>query len=65
MGTGPIPALCSSVSSCMFAPSQLSKAMLLQKSVAYVGRLQQERRQAQETAERLRSEIEELSSAIQ
>ncbi|XP_066467575.1 MLX-interacting protein-like [Tiliqua scincoides] len=44
--------------------AKLSKAMLLQKSVAYVGRLQQERRQAQETAERLRSEIEELSTAI-
>lgn len=59
------PFLCSSLPSCMSPLPQLSKAMLLQKSVAYVGRLQQERRQAQETAERLRSEIEELSAAIQ
>ncbi|XP_072841488.2 MLX-interacting protein isoform X2 [Pogona vitticeps] len=44
--------------------AKLSKAMLLQKSVAYVGRLQQERRQTQETVESLRSEIEELSTAI-
>ncbi|KAJ7344147.1 hypothetical protein JRQ81_000097 [Phrynocephalus forsythii] len=43
---------------------KLSKAVLLQKSVAYVGRLQQERRQTQETVERLRNEIEELSTAI-
>ncbi|XP_063145099.1 MLX-interacting protein-like isoform X2 [Candoia aspera] len=45
-------------------PVQLSKALLLQKSVAYVGRLQQERRQSQEMVERLRGEIEELSIAI-
>ncbi|KAG8125387.1 hypothetical protein E2320_020582 [Naja naja] len=44
--------------------TKLSKALLLQKSVAYVGRLQQERRQNQEMAERLRGEIEELSTAI-
>ncbi|XP_062972929.1 MLX-interacting protein-like isoform X2 [Elgaria multicarinata webbii] len=44
--------------------AKLSKAVLLQKSVAYVRRLQQERRQAQETIERLRGEIEELSTAI-
>ncbi|XP_043404612.1 MLX-interacting protein isoform X13 [Chelonia mydas] len=43
---------------------KLSKAMLLQRSVVYVGRLQQERRQVQETARRLRGEIEELSAAI-
>ncbi|XP_039196972.1 MLX-interacting protein-like isoform X1 [Crotalus tigris] len=44
--------------------TKLSKALLLQKSVAYVGRLQQERRQNQEMVERLRGEIEELSTAI-
>ncbi|XP_008109534.1 MLX-interacting protein isoform X3 [Anolis carolinensis] len=44
--------------------AKLSKALLLQKSVTYVRRLQQERQQAQETVERLRSEIEELSTAI-
>ncbi|XP_007431007.1 MLX-interacting protein-like [Python bivittatus] len=44
--------------------TKLSKALLLQKSVAYVGRLQQERRQSQEMVERLRGEIEELSTAI-
>ncbi|XP_060628181.2 MLX-interacting protein-like isoform X1 [Anolis sagrei] len=44
--------------------AKLSKALLLQKSVAYVRRLQQERQQAQETVESLRSEIEELSTAI-
>ncbi|XP_032074413.1 MLX-interacting protein-like [Thamnophis elegans] len=44
--------------------TKLSKALLLQKSVAYVGRLQQERRQNQEMAERLHGEIEELSTAI-
>ncbi|KAM9148500.1 MLX-interacting protein-like isoform 1-T1 [Pangshura tecta] len=43
---------------------KLSKAMLLQRSVVYVGQLQQERRQVQETARRLRGEIEELSAAI-
>ncbi|XP_061465523.1 MLX-interacting protein-like isoform X2 [Rhineura floridana] len=43
---------------------KLSKAALLQKSAAYVERLQQERRQAQETVKRLRGEIEVLSSAI-
>uniref|UniRef100_A0A7M4F1W7 MLX-interacting protein-like n=1 Tax=Crocodylus porosus TaxID=8502 RepID=A0A7M4F1W7_CROPO len=43
---------------------KLSKAVLLQRSAAYVGRLQQERQQVQETAQRLRSEIEELSAAI-
>ncbi|XP_054826395.1 MLX-interacting protein-like isoform X2 [Eublepharis macularius] len=44
--------------------TKFSKAMLLQKSVSYVGRLQQEHRQARATVERLRSEIEELSTAI-
>uniref|UniRef100_A0A8D0GWQ7 BHLH domain-containing protein n=1 Tax=Sphenodon punctatus TaxID=8508 RepID=A0A8D0GWQ7_SPHPU len=43
---------------------KLSKAVLLQRSVAYVGRLQQERRQVQEAAQQLRGEIEELSAAI-
>uniref|UniRef100_A0A8C8RS98 BHLH domain-containing protein n=1 Tax=Pelusios castaneus TaxID=367368 RepID=A0A8C8RS98_9SAUR len=43
---------------------KLSKAMLLQRSVEYVGRLQQERWQVQETARCLRGEIEELSAAI-
>ncbi|XP_033014898.1 MLX-interacting protein-like [Lacerta agilis] len=44
--------------------TKFSKAMLLQKSAAHVERLQQERRQAQETVERLRGEIKELSTAI-
>nr|XP_056708221.1 MLX-interacting protein-like [Euleptes europaea] len=44
--------------------AKLSKAVLLQKSVTYVGRLQREHRQARATVERLRSEIEELSTAI-
>ncbi|XP_048341678.1 MLX-interacting protein-like isoform X2 [Sphaerodactylus townsendi] len=44
--------------------TKLSKAVLLQKSVTYVGRLQQEHRQARATVERLRSEVEELSTAI-
>ncbi|XP_067388092.1 MLX-interacting protein-like isoform X2 [Emydura macquarii macquarii] len=43
---------------------KLSKAMLLQRSVGYVGQLQQERRQVQEMARRLRGEIEELSATI-
>ncbi|XP_068800240.1 MLX-interacting protein-like isoform X2 [Struthio camelus] len=43
---------------------KLSKARLLQRSAAYVGRLQQERRQGQATAQRLRREIQELSAAI-
>nr|XP_006113808.1 carbohydrate-responsive element-binding protein-like isoform X2 [Pelodiscus sinensis] len=43
---------------------KLSKAMLLQRSVMYVERLQQERRQVQEMARCLRGEIEELSAAI-
>ncbi|XP_053142951.1 MLX-interacting protein-like isoform X2 [Hemicordylus capensis] len=46
------------------ASAKLSKAMLLQKSVAYVGRLQHERRQTQEMMERLRREIKELNTAI-
>ncbi|XP_043404610.1 MLX-interacting protein isoform X12 [Chelonia mydas] len=49
---------------CSLPSTKLSKAMLLQRSVVYVGRLQQERRQVQETARRLRGEIEELSAAI-
>ncbi|XP_077177035.1 MLX-interacting protein-like isoform X2 [Paroedura picta] len=44
--------------------SKLSKAVLLQKSVVYVRRLQQEHRQAWATVEGLRGEIEELSTAI-
>ncbi|XP_060117880.1 MLX-interacting protein-like [Heteronotia binoei] len=44
--------------------TKLSKAVLLQKSVAYVGRLQQEHRQTRATVERLHGEIEELSTAI-
>ncbi|XP_064369477.1 carbohydrate-responsive element-binding protein-like [Dromaius novaehollandiae] len=43
---------------------KLSKAHLLQRSVAYVGRLQQERQQGQAMAQRLRGEIQELSAAI-
>ncbi|KAL7991934.1 hypothetical protein Chor_016190 [Crotalus horridus] len=56
--------LCSHQEKYKHNPVQLSKALLLQKSVAYVGRLQQERRQNQEMVERLRGEIEELSTAI-
>ncbi|XP_025923615.1 carbohydrate-responsive element-binding protein-like [Apteryx rowi] len=43
---------------------KLSRARLLQRGVAYVGQLQQERRQGQATAQRLRREIQELSAAI-
>ncbi|XP_043372799.1 MLX-interacting protein-like isoform X11 [Dermochelys coriacea] len=49
---------------CSLPSTKLSKAMLLQRSVVYVGRLQQERQQVQEMARRLRGEIEELSAAI-
>lgn len=42
----------------------MSKAVLLQKSVMFITRLQQERRRMQEDAQRLRDEIEELNAAI-
>ncbi|XP_069485051.1 MLX-interacting protein-like [Ambystoma mexicanum] len=43
---------------------KMSKAVLLQKSVTFITRLQQERRRMQEDAQRLRDEIEELNAAI-
>ncbi|XP_078514219.1 MLX-interacting protein-like [Lissotriton helveticus] len=43
---------------------KMSKAVLLQKSVVFITRLQQERRRMQDDAQRLRDEIEELNAAI-
>ncbi|XP_008935554.1 PREDICTED: MLX-interacting protein, partial [Merops nubicus] len=42
----------------------ISHANTLQKTVEYIGKLQQERTQMQEEARRLREEIEELNAAI-
>lgn len=44
--------------------SNISNATTLQKTVDYIGKLQQERQQMQEEARRLREEIEELNSSI-
>uniref|UniRef100_A0A672JUQ5 MLX interacting protein n=1 Tax=Salarias fasciatus TaxID=181472 RepID=A0A672JUQ5_SALFA len=41
-----------------------SNAITLQKTVEYIGKLQQDRQQMQEEARRLREEIEELNSSI-
>uniref|UniRef100_A0A6Q2X268 MLX interacting protein n=1 Tax=Esox lucius TaxID=8010 RepID=A0A6Q2X268_ESOLU len=43
---------------------QISNAATLQKTVEYIGKLQQERQQMQEETKRLREEIEELNASI-
>ncbi|XP_030041613.1 MLX-interacting protein [Microcaecilia unicolor] len=43
---------------------KMAKAGLLEKSVGYITRLQQERRRMQETVQQLRTEMEELNAAI-
>lgn len=43
---------------------QISNATTLQKTVEYIGKLQQERHQMQEETRRLREEIEELNASI-
>uniref|UniRef100_A0A6Q2YDQ0 BHLH domain-containing protein n=1 Tax=Esox lucius TaxID=8010 RepID=A0A6Q2YDQ0_ESOLU len=44
--------------------SMISNAATLQKTVEYIGKLQQERQQMQEETKRLREEIEELNASI-
>ncbi|XP_076843224.1 MLX-interacting protein isoform X2 [Brachyhypopomus gauderio] len=44
--------------------SNISNAVTLQKTVEYIGKLQQERQQMQEETRRLREEIEELQASI-
>ncbi|XP_028270088.1 MLX-interacting protein isoform X2 [Parambassis ranga] len=44
--------------------SNISNAVTLQKTVEYIGKLQQERQQLQEEVKRLREEIEELNTSI-
>ncbi|KAL7839479.1 hypothetical protein SRHO_G00261370 [Serrasalmus rhombeus] len=44
--------------------ANISNATTLQKTVEYVGKLQQERQQMQEETKRLREEIEELNASI-
>ncbi|XP_049326697.1 MLX-interacting protein isoform X5 [Astyanax mexicanus] len=44
--------------------SNISNATTLQKTVDYIGKLQQERQQMQEETRRLREEIEELNASI-
>ncbi|KAJ7994273.1 hypothetical protein DPEC_G00264180 [Dallia pectoralis] len=44
--------------------SNISNAATLQKTVEYIGKLQQERQQMQEDTRRLREEIEELNASI-
>ncbi|KAM6318193.1 MLX-interacting protein isoform 2-T6 [Podargus strigoides] len=46
------------------ATFKISHAITLQKTVEYIGKLQQERTQMQEETRRLREEIEELNAAI-
>lgn len=44
--------------------SNISYAVILQKTVEHIGKLQQERQQMQEEVKRLREEIEELNASI-
>ncbi|XP_058230731.1 MLX-interacting protein isoform X2 [Hemibagrus wyckioides] len=55
--------LCSLVPS-LKSQSNISNATTLQKTVEYIGKLQQERHQMQEETRRLREEIEELNASI-
>ncbi|XP_027001450.2 MLX-interacting protein isoform X2 [Tachysurus fulvidraco] len=55
--------LCSLVPS-LKSQSNISNATTLQKTVDYIGKLQQERHQMQEETRRLREEIEELNASI-
>ncbi|XP_060762780.1 MLX-interacting protein isoform X2 [Neoarius graeffei] len=55
--------LCSLVPS-LKSQSNTSNATTLQKTVEYIGKLQQERHQMQEEMKRLREEIEELNASI-
>ncbi|MCI4392499.1 hypothetical protein PGIGA_G00146700 [Pangasianodon gigas] len=55
--------LCSLVPS-LKSQSNISNATTLQKTVEYIGKLQQERHQIQEETRRLREEIEELNASI-
>uniref|UniRef100_A0A672JQV3 BHLH domain-containing protein n=1 Tax=Salarias fasciatus TaxID=181472 RepID=A0A672JQV3_SALFA len=55
--------LCNLVPALKSQPN-ISNAITLQKTVEYIGKLQQDRQQMQEEARRLREEIEELNSSI-
>ncbi|XP_067083858.1 MLX-interacting protein isoform X1 [Osmerus mordax] len=55
--------LCNMVPS-LKSQSNISNAATLQKTVEYVGKLQQERQHLQEETKRLREEIEELNASI-
>ncbi|TSW89624.1 MLX-interacting protein [Bagarius yarrelli] len=55
--------LCSLVPA-LKSQSNISNAVTLQKTVDYIGKLQQERHQMQEEMRRLREEIEELNASI-
>uniref|UniRef100_A0A6Q2XGH5 BHLH domain-containing protein n=1 Tax=Esox lucius TaxID=8010 RepID=A0A6Q2XGH5_ESOLU len=55
--------LCSMVPT-LKSQSNISNAATLQKTVEYIGKLQQERQQMQEETKRLREEIEELNASI-
>ncbi|XP_053466500.1 MLX-interacting protein isoform X2 [Ictalurus furcatus] len=55
--------LCSLVPS-LKSQTNISNATTLQKTVDYIGKLQQERHQIQEETRRLREEIEELNASI-
>ncbi|XP_062873752.1 MLX-interacting protein isoform X2 [Trichomycterus rosablanca] len=55
--------LCSLVPT-LKSQSNISNATTLQKTVEYIGKLQQERHQIQEETRRLREEIEELNASI-
>eukprot|EP00061_Rhincodon_typus_P015915 g43859.t1 len=43
---------------------QVSKATTLQKTAAYITKLQQEQTQAQEEAQRIREDVEKINTAI-
>ncbi|KAK6313180.1 hypothetical protein J4Q44_G00165270 [Coregonus suidteri] len=55
--------LCSLVPT-LKSQSNISNAATLQKTVEYIGKLQQERQQMQEETKRLREEIEEVNASI-
>ncbi|XP_030630935.1 MLX-interacting protein [Chanos chanos] len=55
--------LCNLVPS-LKSQANISNAATLQKTVEYIGKLQQERQQMQEETKRLREEIEELNASI-
>uniref|UniRef100_A0A4W5J7G9 MLX interacting protein n=1 Tax=Hucho hucho TaxID=62062 RepID=A0A4W5J7G9_9TELE len=67
-GSGQVSSPQSPLSSCTALSknesNQISNAVTLQKTVEYIGKLQQERQQMQEETKRLREEIEKVNASI-